>query len=81
MNIGRHVTVPLQAYTYHINVISLENKRMSQIMAAYIYMARTKNQKLRERMFLGANTQGASEKARERKGQGARRPKSKSSTE
>jgi len=33
------VTVPLQAYMYHINVISLEYKLMTQIMVQTMHMA------------------------------------------
>jgi len=73
------VTVPLQAYTYHINVISLQYTRMSQIMA----------QTNGERKFQGANIPGSenpwvrkfpghfapgSESSRELEGQGAKGP-------
>jgi len=49
MNICCHATVPLQANTYHINVISLEYKRMSQIVAQTTW----------EQKFNGTNVPGS----------------------
>jgi len=69
---------------YHINVISLEYQRMSQIMARTNRV--TGNESSREQMFLGANTLKCESstgpfRSREREGQGAKGPRSESSRE
>ena len=54
MNSAVIVTVLLQAYMYHINIISLEYKQMSQIMA-----------RTNKRILLSAKAKAKQSKAKE----------------